>query len=57
MSEPVSPYDTEPIDDSAFVGLDLLVERITDGPEIYQGYGEQHADYLGEDPFTDRIEP
>lgn len=27
-------------------------------PELYQGYGEDHAEYLGEDPLApDRIEP
>ena len=25
-------------------------------PEVYQGYGEDHADYLGENPFADTIE-
>jgi len=33
-------YEDEPIDDSAFVGLDVAVE---------------HALYLGEDPFADTI--
>ena len=55
MSDQLSDDVPTDVEDTADDGLwNLYPPPLL--PELYQGYGEDHAEYLGENPFADTIE-